>query len=117
MFVYNYDLYDKGLKSLPNDIPKYVNSYFSCGHNKLTSIQGVPKCVGNDFYCCYNKLTSLQGAPKYVSGNFGCDHNKLTSLQYAPKYVGGDFWCHNNTKKFTEKEVRTVCDVKGRVYV
>ena len=75
MFVYNYDLYDKGLKSLPNDTPKYV---------------------GGSFHCHYNKLTSLQG---------------------APKYVGGDFWCHNNTKKFTEKEVRAVCNAKGNIYV
>ena len=73
--MYSYDLYNKGLTSLPND------------------------------------------APKYVGGYFWCSNNKLTSLQYAPKYVGGDFWCHNNTKKFTEKEVRAVCNVKGVVYV
>jgi hypothetical protein len=92
--MYNYC--DKGFTSLPNDVPKYV---------------------GGDFDCYENKLTSLQGAPKYVGGSFWCSNNELTSLQYAPKYVGGNFWCYNNTKKFTEKEVRTVCNVKGVVYV
>ena len=53
-FMYNYRYYDKGLTSLPNDVPKYV---------------------------------------------------------------GDNFWCHNNTKKFTEEEVRAVCDVKGYIYV
>jgi hypothetical protein len=96
IFMYNYRYYDKGLKSLPNDIPKYVDGGFYCQYNKLTSLQGAPKCVGDDFSCINNNLTSLQG---------------------APKYVGGDFWCHNNTKKFTEKEVRAVCNVKGVVYV
>ena len=73
--MYSYDLYNKGLTSLPNDVPKYVG------------------------------------------GNFFCQCNNLTSLQGAPKYVGGDFWCQNNKKKFTEKEVRTVCNVKGYIYV
>ena len=73
--MYNYRYYDKGLTSLPNDVPKYVG------------------------------------------GDFNCHENKLTSLQYAPKYIGGNFYCHNNIKKFTEEEVRAVCDVKGRVYV
>ena len=94
--MYNYDIYDKGLTSLPNDIPKYVDGYFACGHNKLTS---------------------LQGTPKYVGDGFDCDDNKLTSLQYAPKYVGGDFFCSNNTKQFTKEEVRAVCNVKGNIFV
>ena len=63
-------------------------------------------------------LTSLPNdIPKYVGGYFYCNDNKLTSLQGAPKYVGGSFWCQNNTKKFTEEEVRAVCNVKGRIYV
>jgi hypothetical protein len=70
------------------------------------------------FDYCDKGLTSLPNdIPKYISGDFSCSNNKLTSLQYAPKYVGGDFWCHNNTKKFTEEEVRAVCDVKGYIYV
>jgi hypothetical protein len=73
--MYSYDLYNKGLASLPNDIPKYVG------------------------------------------GNFFCQCNNLTSLQGAPKHVGGHFYCYDNEKKFTEEEVRAVCDVKGNVHV
>jgi hypothetical protein len=31
--------------------------------------------------------------------------------------VGGDFRIEKNARKFTEEEVRAVCDVKGKVYV
>ena len=64
------------------------------------------------------RLTLLSNdIPKYVADYFYCCYNELKSLQYAPKYVGGDFWCNNNKKKFTEEEVRAVCDVKGNVHV
>ena len=52
-----------------------------------------------------------------VGGNFFCQCNNLTSLQGAPKHVGGHFYCYDNEKKFTEEEVRAVCDVKGNVHV
>ena len=31
--------------------------------------------------------------------------------------VDGNFYCNNNPVKFTEEQVRAVCDVKGKVYV
>ena len=71
------------------------------------------------YYNYQNKgLTSLPNdIPKYVDGGFYCQYNNLTSLQGAPKYVGGNFWCGNNPKKFTEEEVRAVCNAKGNIYV
>ena len=115
--MYNYRYYDKDLTSLPNDVPKYVGDNFWCYYNSLTSLQGAPKYVGGSFSCGHNNLTSLQGAPKYVDGGFWCQYNNLTSLQGAPKHVAGDFYCHNNKKKFTEEEVRAVCNAKGNIYV
>jgi hypothetical protein len=73
--------------------------------------------VGGNFNCFNNNLTSLENCPKTVSGVFGCSYNKLTSLTGAPKTVGRDFYCGNNPVEFTEEQVRTVCDVKGDVYV
>ena len=73
--------------------------------------------VAGSFYCGNNKLTSLTGAPKTVGGTFRCAYNNLTSLDGAPKTVGGDFHCYGNTVKFTEEQVRAVCDVKKKVYV
>ncbi len=77
--------------------------------------QGVE--VRGSFDCPYNQLTSLEGAPEHVGGNFYCHSNQLTSLQGAPKHVDGNFSCRNNAVKFTEEQVRAVCQVKGYVYV
>jgi hypothetical protein len=113
--MHNY--HNKRLTLLSNDIPKYVADYFYCCYNELKSLQYAPKYVGGNFWSGKNNLTSLQYAPKYVGGDFDCQYNNLTSLQGAPKYVGGNFWCGNNPKKFTEEEVRAVCNAKGNIYV
>ena len=94
-----------------------VGGNFYCGHNKLTSLEGAPKTVGENFYCNNNLLTSLQCAHITVGGDFYCSFNKLTSLVGAPKSVGEDFICHSNNVKFTEQDVRAVCDLKGTVYL
>ena len=73
--------------------------------------------VGGNFYCSHNKLTSLINAPKIVTGNFTCYNNFLTSLEGAPKSVGLNFACSNNPVRFTEKQVRAVCYVRGVVFV
>jgi hypothetical protein len=97
--------------------PTSVGISFYCGNNELTSLEGAPKTVGGDFFCGYNLLTSLAGAPKSVGVDFDCSNNKLTSLAGAPKTVGRHFYCHNNPVKFTEAQVRAVCDVKGKILV
>ena len=93
-----------------------VGGNFYCGHNKLTSLEGAPKTVNGDFGCGHNKLTSLEGSPKSVGGSFYCGFNNLTSLTGAPKFVGGVFSCGFNEIKFTEQQVRAVCNVKGDIY-
>ena len=98
--------------------PKEVGNYFNCSNNQLTSLKEAPEKVGSSFYCNYNKLTSLVGAPKEVGGNFMCYSNKLTSLKEAPKKVGKDFICFDNGGvRFTEADVRKVCDVGGEITV
>jgi hypothetical protein len=110
-----HSLYLKELPDILKDIT--VSGDFYCYNNKLTTLKGAPTYVGGFFDCTYNNLTSLIGAPTNVGGNFHCYYNKLTSLDGAPTYVGGDFLCYGNTVKFTEAQVRAVCDVKGDVYV
>ena len=97
--------------------PKSVDGNFSCYDNKLTSLEGAPTTVGGYFSCSHNKLTTLEGAPKSVGGYFVCNYNKLTSLEGAPKSVDGYFVCSNNKKRFTEEDVRAVCNVEGGIYV
>ena len=103
-----------GLTSLEG-APKAVGGDFDCSENYLTSLKGAPKTVRGGFYCTSNKLTSLKGAPKTVGVDFDCSRNKLTSLEGAPEKVGGDFYCYGNKRKFTEAEVRAVCNVQGKV--
>ena len=93
-----------------------VDGDFFCNGNNLTSLEGAPKTVNGDFGCGHNKLTSLEGSPKSVGGRFYCGFNNLTSLTGAPKFVGGVFSCGFNEIKFTEQQVRAVCNVKGDIY-
>jgi hypothetical protein len=111
-----FDCSNNKLISLIN-APKSVVISFYCGTNHLTSLEGAPTNVGISFYCGNNELTSLEFAPTSVGRNFDCSHNELTSLEFAPKTVGGFFDCRYNPVKFTEKQVRAVCNVKGDVYV
>ena len=85
----------------------------------LTKLPDILKnvTVGRNFFCSNNKLTSLQGAPTDVGGSFDCSYNDLTSLEFAPTNVGRDFDCIENQVKFTKEQVRTVCDVKGDIFV
>ncbi|MFA5154479.1 MAG: hypothetical protein WC554_18190 [Clostridia bacterium] len=62
-------------------------------------------------------ITSLKGCPETVSRQFCCNKNYLTSLEYCPKKVGSDFSCYENTENFTEKYVRSLCEVKGKIEI
>jgi len=68
------------IKQLPLTFNE-VNGNFSCGSNKLTTLEGCPIKVGDYFSCSKNKLTSLEHSPKIVEGSFSCIHNNLTSLE------------------------------------
>jgi hypothetical protein len=98
-------------------VPQKVGESFFCSHNKLTSLEGAPQNVGEGFYCHDNNLTSLKGIPQTIGRNFNCSENNLTSLKGAPQTVGGHFFCSDNPGKFTEEDVKAVCDVKGKIVV
>ena len=98
--------------------PVSVGGDFNCSDNNLKSLVGAPVSVGGDFLCNYNDdLTSLVGAPTSVGGDFFCSVNNLDSLVGAPTGVGGSFYCRDNAVKFTKNQVRSVCDVKGTIFV
>ena len=111
----NFVCTDNNLASL-RGVPRVVGQGFYCDINKLTSLEGAPEKVGEKFDCNYNQLSSLEGGPKEVGESFYCTRNKLTSLIGAPKKVGGDFYCSNNKVRFTEDDVRRVCNVRKEVY-
>jgi len=121
--VGDFDISGLGLTKLPTSLKDLkIVGYFYCSYNSLTSLEGAPTRVVGDFYCSNNILTSLEGAPTSVK-NFYCSYNKLESLDGLIRddgvrlSVGGGFWCNNNKVKFTKKQVRAVCDVKGKIHV
>jgi hypothetical protein len=114
----NLSLSDLKLTKLPDILKDItVGGSFYCTFNNLTSLENCPKTIGRDFYCDNNLLTTLAGAPTSVGRNFICSGNNLTSLAGAPKTVGGFFDCRGNPVRFTEEQVRAVCNVKGEVFV
>ena len=97
--------------------PQKVGKSFNCsGCTNLTSLNG-PKEVGGNFKCVMcNNLKSLEKAPVSVGNLFDCSYcANLTSLNGCPKIVGGGFWCYECKKQFTEKEIRSLCKVKGEI--
>ena len=84
---------------------------------KLTKLPVKFRKVSGGFYCYHNRLTSLEGVPQKVGGNFSCDYNRLTSLKGASQKVGGSFYCGYNQVKFTEEDVRKVCNVEDEINV
>ena len=116
--VGDFDISGLGLTTLPALLKNLkIGGSFDCGYNRLDSLVGAPTSVGRDFLCNDNKLTSLVGAPTSVGGDFYCSYNKLKSLVGAPTSVGESFLCRDNAVKFTEEQVRAVCDVKGNINV
>jgi len=120
----SFDCSNNRLKFLTN-APTSVGLDFNCSDNLLNTLAGLtgaPSSVGGTFFCMRTNLKSLVGAPTSVK-NFYCSYNKLESLDGLIRddgvrlSVGGGFWCNNNKVKFTKKQVRAVCDVKGKIFV
>ena len=76
--------------------------------------------VSGFFDVSYNKnLKSLKNCPSKVRKWFSCSNcPQLDSLEGCPKEVKiYNFWCYNCKHEFTEKEVRSLCKVKGDIVV
>lgn len=89
------------------------------GCSALVSLEGSPiKEIRQGYFDCSSctSLTSFKGAPEIVSGNFYCKYNpQITSLEGLPKKIGGDLHI-TKTGEFTEKEIRRVSDIEGKIY-
>ena len=73
----------------------------------------------NGFFSVYecNNLTSLKNCPNYVGGWFSCSFcPQLDSLEGCPKKVRSNFYCGRCKRKFTIKEVKSLCNVKMCIY-
>jgi len=114
----NVNLDQESLTCLPSFIKfNKVSGNFSYFYNQLTSLEGCPTIVCGSFNCANNQLTSLEGCPRTVSDSFYCNNNQLISLEGCPTIVGVSFHCHHNKKRFSEEYVRSLCKVKGDIFV
>ena len=114
-------------RRMENRVERLIKTYIRNGNKGNLNLQDLnltvlPEMlkditVDGSFYCGNNHLTTLENCPKTVNGVFGCSSNKLISLEGAPKFVGEDFMCRFNPGKFTEKDIRAVCDVLGSIFL
>ena len=87
--VFTGNIFVKCLYILPDLSDVIIDGDFTCGHNKLFSLEGAPKTIKGSFYCSYSHLTSLEGAPTSIGRDFQCLYNnRLLSLKGAPESVG-----------------------------
>ena len=93
--------------------PKKCDSFYCYGCISLKTLKGAPEDVKGEFNCnnC-TSIISLKGAPKKVGRDFYCNNcSSLKTLKGAPEKVGRRFSCRNCVGKFTENDVKAVCDV------
>ena len=63
-------------------------------------------------------LISLKNCPDYVGDYFSCSYClQLDSLEGCPKEVDAKFYCSFCKRKFTEEEVRSLCEVDIRYLI
>ena len=92
------DLGNKDFEELPYKFGK-VNGYFDIGSNpNLISLKNCPDKIVGDYFSC-------------------SECTKLDSLEGCPKEVGWNFYCSDCKRKFTEKEVMSLCKVKNSIYI
>jgi hypothetical protein len=73
--------------------------------------------IKGNFFCNYRGLITFKGMPHTIKGIFGCAGNKIKTLKYMPKKIEKSLFIDGNLIKFTENEIRSLCNVKGNVFV
>ena len=110
MGIENYNVNSKGEIDVNGNV--YLNyKYFRELPYKFGRVNGFFNMNRNE------NLTSLKNCPDYVSLSFSCDKcPQLDSLEGCPKEVINYFYCNNCKREFTEKEVRSLCEVKNDIW-
>ncbi len=94
--AYNVDLSWRNLTELPLNFGE-ITGFFSCVHNKLTTLKGCPVRVNGSFDCSCNKLTKLDYLPDYIGDSFSCQYNELKILDGLEKcWLVGKIYCIGN---------------------
>jgi len=98
-------------------LPKIVNGCFNINGQGLTNLIGCPHSVASYYSAGMSELQSLVGAPKIVY-DFYVNDNFLTSLEGIPEQILGSLYIgdQKSGKKFTIKEIKNKCIVKGNIH-
>ena len=111
MCIKKYTINDKGEIDVDGDVD-LASRYFK----ELPYKFGVVKGYFNLDGC--EKLISIKNCPNEICGYFSCSNcPQLDSLEGCPKKVKTHFYCYDCKKNFTEKEVKTLCKVTGKIIV
>ena len=110
MSIKNYTINSKGEIDVDGNVWVYKNDFKELPY-KFGTITGYFD-IGNN-----KNLTSLKNCPDYVGNYFDIDEcTKLDSLEGCPKEVKVSFYCSDCKRKFTTKEVRSLCIVRGGIH-
>ena len=105
------------IKTLENS-PRKIMGNFRCHSIGISDCVGGPEYVGHSM-CCYHcpKLKSFFGSPKHIGpGGFTVVvGHRLEDIYGIPEVIEGDFNIFASSTKFDERDIRQVCDVKGKV--
>ena len=84
------------------------------GNKYIVSTKGSVEVENKNITSLTNGLFEWGAVEEYFSC-YGC--TSLKDLTGAPEKVGKDFYYKRCRKKFTEEDVRDVCDVKGQIKI
>ena len=115
--TYTGDIYNIQLEVLTKFYQNYTINVRGDVYLNNIGIKKLPLQFGKveGFFCSGNRLESLKGCPIYVKNNFICVNKTKISLEDCPSYVGGNFLCCSSRTKFTELEIRNLCEVIGKI--
>ena len=112
MGIKNYTINDKGEIDVNGSVWTWKNKNFKELPYKFGKINGYFDISNNP------NLTSLKNCPDKVEDYFRCSKcTQLDSLEGCPSYVGWNFYCSGCKRKFTRKEVESLCKVKKNILV
>ena len=111
MGIEDYTINDKGEIDVDGDVMLRYSDFKELPY-KFGTVTGLFD-IGNN-----KKLTSLKNCPNKIGSYFSCSNcTKLDSLEGCPNYVEWNFYCYDCKREFTEKEVKALCKVRGKISI
>lgn len=95
-FKGNLDLFERGIKELPDLSNVVIKGNFDIAQNELTSLKGFPKEVTGHCEAFCNKISSLKNFSAKIGGSISLSHNQISSLEGLQADIGGGLSLREN---------------------